>query len=187
MMVLVFIMAFRSGGPVLAPMGMGLAIYILFGAFAEIASRIWRKSEGIQALWNRLSGLPLSAFGTAVAHAGVGVVLLGLAATGWGIENIVAIKPNQPVALGPYEVVLEGLISRHGPNYEEAVAQMSVRKGGVVVAQIEPAKRNYAARRWAPPRPALSRSIWVRFMSAWPIPMPMAQLICGCIGNRWSR
>ena len=146
LLVLVLIVAFRSGGPVLAPFGMGLAVYIICGAFAEIMSRIWRKSEGLHALWSRLAGLPLSAFGTAVAHAGVGVVLLGLSATGWGIEHIVAVKPNQPVALGPYELVLDGLISRHGPNYEEAAAQMSVRSGGVIVARIEPSKRNYAAR-----------------------------------------
>ena len=146
LLVLIFIMAFHTGGPVLAPIGMGLAVYIMCGAFAEMASRVWKKSESFPVLWNRLAGLPLSAFGTALAHAGVGVVLLGLSATGWGVESIVAMHPKAPVNLGPYEVVLDGLISRHGPNYEEAVAQMSIRKGGVEVAQIEPAKRNYAAR-----------------------------------------
>eukprot|EP01037_Dinobryon_pediforme_P013999 gene13999-14117_t len=145
--VLVFILAFRSGGPVLAPVGIAFAVYIVFGAFSEIASRIYSRNSGLAAVWQRLIGLPISAFGTAFAHAGVGIVLLGLSATGWGIEEIVALRQNQPVSLGPYELVMDRMFSRRGPNYDEAVAQISIRNGGIVVAQIEPAKRNYAARR----------------------------------------
>ncbi len=40
------------------------------------------------AFWRRALGLPRSAWGTAFAHAGLGVTLLGLAATGWGVEKI---------------------------------------------------------------------------------------------------
>jgi cytochrome c-type biogenesis protein CcmF len=41
------------------------------------------------------------------------------------------------------------IATRDGPNYAETYAAMEIRKGDAVVAQIEPAKRFYQARRMA--------------------------------------
>ena len=77
----------------------------------------------------------------------MGLTLLGLAATGWGVETIVAMKPLTPYAVGPYQLTIDEIASRDGPNYAEAYAVMSVRDGDKVIARIEPAKRFYQARR----------------------------------------
>ena len=145
--VLLMMLAWTWGGPVLAPVGLAVAVYIIIGSGAEIAARVWKRGMAFGVVWQRLAGLPLSAFGTATAHAGVGIVVLGLAVTGWGVEQVVSMKPGQPIALGPYELVLEHVFSRKGPNYDEAVAQISIRRNGAEVSQVEPAKRNYAVRR----------------------------------------
>ena len=69
----------------------------------------------------RAAGLPRSAWGTAFAHAGLGVTLLGLAATGWGVERIVAVKPGEAIDVGPTSSTFETIAPRQGPNYSENV------------------------------------------------------------------
>ena len=82
-----------NGAPVVAFIGAGVAVYLIIGAFAEIFGRIFASGFGApKNAFFRARGLPLSAWGTAFAHAGLGVTLLGLAATGWGVEKIVAMK-----------------------------------------------------------------------------------------------
>ena len=48
--------------------------------------------------------------------------------------------------VGPYSVTLNSVGERVGPNYKETVASVTVRSGDAVVAQIEPARRQFAAR-----------------------------------------
>ncbi len=139
-------LAVRKGGPVLAPLGVGLAVYIILGALTDVALRIRPKAMPLAAVYDRAKGLPRSAWGTAIAHAGLGVTLLGLAATGWGAERIVAVKPGQPVALGPYEVVITSMSPHPGPNYTETVVAAEIRQGGRVVAAVAPSKRFFPTR-----------------------------------------
>ncbi|MBG0809706.1 heme lyase CcmF/NrfE family subunit [Methylosinus sp. H3A] len=132
------------GAPVLSVVSAGLAVYLVIGAFTDIAQRATLGNA-----LARLRGLPLSAWGTAVAHAGMGLTLLGLAATGWGVEQIVAMKPGVAYEVGPYQIAIEDIASRAGPNYTETYAVMALRKGAETIARIEPAKRFYQARRMA--------------------------------------
>ena len=144
--VLVAMLAVLRGGPVLAPIAAGLAIFVILGTLSEIASRLWRRGGSLALALSRARGLPLSFWGGALAHMGAGVALLGLAATGFGVETIATMRVNAPQTVGPYEVVINAVGQREGPNYRENVAVMSVRSGGVLVAAIEPARRQFAAR-----------------------------------------
>jgi len=144
--VAVALYAAMSGGPVLAPIGAGLAIYVILGASSEIAARLWRGGAPFSVLLARAAGLPLSTWGAAVAHLGVGVTLLGLAMTGFGAETIASMKIGEPRVVGPYVVAFESLQPRVGPNYRELVAKAAIRKGGAVVATVEPSKRFFPAR-----------------------------------------
>ncbi len=146
LLVAVALVAATRGGPVLAPLGTGLAVYIILGALTDVALRVRPRPMPLRTALERAGGLPRSAWGTALAHAGMGVTLLGLAATGWGVERIAAVKPGQPVELGPYSLVVTSLVPRAGPNYSETVAETEVRSGGRVVAAIAPSKRFFATR-----------------------------------------
>ncbi len=138
--------AIMRGGPVLAPLGAGLAVYVILGALTDVALRIRPTRMPASVMLARARGLPRSAWGTALAHAGLGITLLGLAATGWGVERIAAVKPGQTVDLGPYQVVVRQLVPRSGSNYSETVAETEIRQGGRVIATAEPAKRFFATR-----------------------------------------
>jgi cytochrome c-type biogenesis protein CcmF len=142
----VALFAMLRGGPVLAPIAAGLAVYIILGSLSEIAARVWRRGAPVGVLLSRALGLPLSAWGSALAHIGVGVTLLGLAATAFGAETIASMHVGEAQSVGPYQVVLSSIAARPGPNYSEVVATADIRWGGAVVATVEPAKRFFAAR-----------------------------------------
>ena len=95
---------------------------------------------------SRAAGFPLSFWGAALAHLGVGVTLLGLAGVGFGAEAITTLHKGVPQTVGPYQITLDSVGERVGPNYKETVATMTVRSGDAVVTTIEPARRQFAAR-----------------------------------------
>jgi len=140
--------AFAMGASnILALAGIALAAWLMAGALAETAFRIRLLQIPVGESLRRLAGLPRSAMGTTVAHFGLGVTVLGLvAATSWSTENILTMKPGDSLAVGGYQVTLEGFIPRPGPNYQETAVRFLVRDGGVVVRTMEAAKRNFATR-----------------------------------------
>jgi cytochrome c-type biogenesis protein CcmF len=144
--VFVALFATLRGGPALAPIAAGIAIYIIIGSLSEIIARVWRRGAPFGVLLSRAWGLPLSAWGSALAHVGVGVLLLGLAATAFGSETIANMRIGEPQKVGPYEVTFQSVGARPGPNYNETVAKADVRWGGALVASLEPAKRFFSAR-----------------------------------------
>ena len=147
--VFVALIAIYRGGPVLAPVAAGLAIFVILGSLAEVATRVSRSGWSAKAIMGRARGLPLSFWGGAFAHVGVGVLLLGLSATGFGAETIATMTVGKPVAVGPYEVTIDAVGQKGGPNFQEVVARMTARSGGVVQTVVEPARRLFTARKMA--------------------------------------
>ena len=134
-------------GPTLAPFGIGLAVFVMIGAVTDIVERVGLFREPFSTARRRAAGLPRSAWGTALAHFGVAVTLLGIVGvTTWASERIVALKPSQTVSLSGYELSFDGLIQRSGPNYGEALAKFTVREAGVPIGVMEPSKRSFTSR-----------------------------------------
>jgi cytochrome c-type biogenesis protein CcmF len=134
-----------KGAPVLSYTMAGLAIFVITGSFVDLGRRL--VGGGLGNVAARGLGLPRSAYGTAVAHAGIGVTLLGLAAAGWGQETILAMKPGDVAKVGPYEARLESVTQQPGPNYTAIIARTSLTENGKPVAVIEPAERFYPIRK----------------------------------------
>ena len=51
-----------------------------------------------------------------------------------------------PALVGPYSITLDLVGERVGPNYKETLASVTVRDGDAVVAELTPARRQFAAR-----------------------------------------
>jgi cytochrome c-type biogenesis protein CcmF len=101
----------------------------------------------IDVVSNRLAGLPRSVFGTALAHFGLGITLLGIVCeTQWGTECIATLKPGEIVSLRGYDLSYDGPAQRQGPNYRELVGKFTVRESGTVTGAMEPSKRSFPAR-----------------------------------------
>jgi cytochrome c-type biogenesis protein CcmF len=140
------LLAVATGGPVAAPLGIGLGAYLVLGSINEIVTRSWRRGAPVSTALAKAVGLPRSTWGTVFAHAGVGVVVIGIAATAWSTESLGTLKVGDRLAAGPYEVELLNVVPRTGPNYREDVATLRVSRAGRELATLETAKRLYVTR-----------------------------------------
>ncbi|PZR91557.1 MAG: heme lyase NrfEFG subunit NrfE [Stutzerimonas stutzeri] len=140
------IFALVRGGPVLAPLGVGLGVFLVVGAFWEVGERVVGRASGAAAILSRAKGLPRSAWGTALGHAGVGISVVGIAATAWGTEAIGMLKVGDSLTSGRYTVTLEAVTPRTGPNYREDAARFRIVADGRELAPVEAMKRIYTAR-----------------------------------------
>jgi cytochrome c-type biogenesis protein CcmF len=148
--------AVAGGGPVFAPFGVGLAFFVMAGALTDLAERTGLFRVPFIAACGRAFGLPRSAWGTAIAHFGVGVALLGIVGESqWGAERIAAVKPGETVSVRHYDLTLDGLTPRRGPNYQERVAHFTVRRNGEVIGAMEPSTRTFPVRQMTKSEAAL--------------------------------
>ena len=132
---------------ILAPFGIGLSLFVMTGAVTDIAERIGLFRVPLSVTRRRAAGLPRSVWGTAFAHFGMAVTLLGIVSVStWASERIVGLKPSQTVSLSGFDLSFDGLVQRSGPNYRELVGKFTVRRGGVAIATMEPAKRSFESR-----------------------------------------
>jgi cytochrome c-type biogenesis protein CcmF len=136
-----------EGKPLLAPFGVGLALFAITGAITDIVERIGLLRTPLATVARRAAGLPRSAWGTAFAHLGLGITLLGIVGeTQWGAERIVSLKQGDKVAIRNYDVTFDRTFSRTGPNYSELAALFTVRRHGEIIGTMEPSKRTFASR-----------------------------------------
>jgi cytochrome c-type biogenesis protein CcmF len=139
--------ALMGFGSVLAPFGIGLAFYVMAGSFVDLVERSGLFRMPLRTVSARTRGLPRSVWGTAVAHFGMAVTLLGIVcASTWGEERIVALKQGETVSLSGYELSFDGTVQRSGPNFRELAAKFTARIGGAAVGMLEPSKRSFGAR-----------------------------------------
>jgi cytochrome c-type biogenesis protein CcmF len=97
-------------------------------------------------VWRKASGLPRSAWGTAVAHAGVGVTVIGIAATAWDAEGLATLKVGERIRAGAYEAQLERVVPRQEANYRDDVAALRLFRNGRELGTVETMKRLYVTR-----------------------------------------
>src|SRR5438067_920113 len=139
--------AIESGGPILAPFGVGLALFVMVGAVTDFMERVGLFRTSLGKAVRRAGGLPRSAWGTMIAHFGIGLTVLGIVGeTQWGAERIVAMRPGDTVSIRHYDLSFDAIVPRSGPNYREAVGQFTVRRGGEVIGLMHPSRRGYPVR-----------------------------------------
>jgi cytochrome c-type biogenesis protein CcmF len=139
--------AYTWGGPVIAPFAIGLSAYVIIGALVDISERIGLMRLPLAIVARRAIGLPRASWGTAVAHLGVGLTMLGVVCEmNWGAERIGMVKPGAVLSVRGYDLTFDGTSMRDGPNFREMVARFTVRRDGQVITVMEPTKRSFAAR-----------------------------------------
>ncbi|WP_407147296.1 heme lyase CcmF/NrfE family subunit [Bradyrhizobium sp. ORS 86] len=147
LVVIALVWAWTYGGATLAPLAIGLAVFVIVGALCDPAERIGLFRIPLSISLRRARGLPRATWGTVFAHAGLGVALIGIVCeTTWNSEYIGAMKANDVAAVAGYQLRLDGLTQRQGPNFREMVAQFTVTRDGEQVALMTPSKRNFTTR-----------------------------------------
>jgi cytochrome c-type biogenesis protein CcmF len=129
-----------SIGPAL---GFAAGAWLVLGALADIADRLALFSRP-RAAPTRAMALPRSAWGGAVAHAGMGVLILGLAGMGLATDKLALLKPGEAAELAGYTWRLDRLESAQGPNFTARRADVSVLDDdGRPVASLAPERRSF--------------------------------------------
>jgi cytochrome c-type biogenesis protein CcmF len=91
-------------------------------------------------------GARASAFAAALAHAGLGVSLMGVAGTtAWRSEALTVLAPGQTMTVGPYTLRFDGVTREQGPNYIADRAHIALMDGMRVSAVLLPEHRFYPA------------------------------------------
>jgi cytochrome c-type biogenesis protein CcmF len=121
-------------------------VWVIAGAVSELLMRVKAGAADRTEVLRRLRHLPRSTYGTAIAHAGVGVMVIGIAATSaWQSEQILTMKPGDAARIAGYELTFKGVAPHNGPNYREVIGIVQVVRGGHPVTELTPSKRQYSA------------------------------------------
>jgi cytochrome c-type biogenesis protein CcmF len=140
-------LAMTEGTRILAAFGFGLAVWLIAGAGVDLALRAGLPKAKPGVALRRLIGLPRSAFGTALAHCGLGITVLGIVATSaFQTETVTTMQPGEIRDAGGYQIRFDGIAPRQGANYSEEVGSFTLSRGGVAERVLESAKRFYPAR-----------------------------------------
>ncbi len=131
---------------IVAALAMGVAAWLVAGAAVDIAERTGLFRMPLPDTLRRAANLPRSAWGTAIAHSALGIMVAGItASSSWQTERIQIVRPGDTVALGGYEVTFKGAGNVPGPNYVALRGTFDVTADGRKITTLYPEKRDYPA------------------------------------------
>jgi cytochrome c-type biogenesis protein CcmF len=140
----------------LAPLAMGdwtpmmsfgllLAFWLIVSQAANLVERI-RGAPG--PLMQRFAHQPRGYYGMLLAHAGVGVFIIGVTLVkGYESEKYLRMEVGDTAAVGGYTFRFEGTTQIEGPNYQARVGSVKVMKDGRDLRVMHPEKRFYYVQR----------------------------------------
>ncbi len=138
--------AFGFGWSILALPAFALAAWLVLGSVVLIAERAGLGRTDLSAVPRRLLGVPRLAWGTAIAHGGLGILIAGIAGVSlFQAEVITRLSPGESLQVGRYEVRFEGVTAVEGPNYVADRASLVALRDGRTVAALAPERRHYPA------------------------------------------
>jgi cytochrome c-type biogenesis protein CcmF len=128
-----------------AAAGLGLAAWLFAATMAELSDRIGLFEGPIGTVWRRTRRLPRAAWGMTLAHAGMAVVIAGIAgSSSWTEEKIVSARPGQSFDLAGYRIALDAVEPVGGPDYAAIRADMRLMRDGREIASLHPERRTFA-------------------------------------------
>jgi cytochrome c-type biogenesis protein CcmF len=128
----------------------GFSLLLAFWIIATAATTLWQRVQGQPlALWGaRLRTQTGSWYGMLLAHAGVGVFIIGVALVGgYQTEQDLRMEVGSTASAGGHDFKLVGLQDVRGPNYTAVRATFEVSKNGRRVDTLYPEKRVYTVSR----------------------------------------
>jgi cytochrome c-type biogenesis protein CcmF len=134
-----------GGKSVGAACGLALAAWLFAATLAELAERIRLFDGPIASIWRRAGNLPRAAWGMTLAHAGMGILIAGIAgSSAWTEEKIVSARPGQSFDLAGYRIALDTVNPVSGPDYTAIRADMRLLRDGREIAALHPERRAFA-------------------------------------------
>ena len=137
-----------DGRSALAAIAFGFGVWLIVGSLSEFANRLKLGRASWPETLRRLRATPRAALGMTIAHASLGVVVLGAVATGaWHIEVMQTLKPGETARIAGYAVTLQRVENLRGPNYIAERATLAVTYGGRPYTTLQPERRLFTVQR----------------------------------------
>ena len=144
-----------------AAFGFALAAWLVFGALDDLRAKTGLLQMPLPRVWQRLKGLPASAFAVSIAHSGLGIMIVGMISTSvLQTERILAMQPGETTRIGSYDVHLASIGDVEGPNWMAVRAVFETSQNGRHVADIVSEKRFYPVEGQSTTQVGLHTSFW---------------------------
>ena len=126
----------------LSALGLAMGVWVMCGSVLDIANRLQFGTVDRAQLWRRAANLPRSAWGGALAHAGLGVCILGMVGTTlWASEALAVMKPGDHLRVGRYALIFNGMSPRNSENFQADTGSFTVSRGDHQIAVLRPERR----------------------------------------------
>jgi len=123
--------------------GLAFALWIVFASVSHVVERV-RHAPAAMPLSKRLSREPRSYWAMLLAHAGIGVFVVGVTmVNGFDDQKDVNMRVGETATVNGYAFNLKDLREVKGPNYVAARGTFEVVKDGKLVTVLHPEKRMY--------------------------------------------
>ncbi len=123
--------------------GLLLAFWIFATALLNLAGKLRAQPPGTGVV-ARLRAVPRAQLGMLVAHAGIGVFVVGVAMVkGYEVDKDLKMEPTDTASIGGYTFRFDGVGETTGPNYVSSRGTVTVLRNGATVATLHPEKRFY--------------------------------------------
>ena len=135
---------FAAKAPMLAVLGTALGTWLVAASIGEFAERVRLFGASPGETWRRAKHLPRAVYGMTIAHAGAGVVILGIVVSvTWETERLQVVQAGESVPVGGYEFTFRGVEDVKGPNYDAVRGIFDVTRDGDLVTVMTPETRTY--------------------------------------------
>jgi cytochrome c-type biogenesis protein CcmF len=149
--------AMQTGRSLIGPVGLGLGVWLVMGVVIELYQRCGRGAGKMR----RLLRLPLADWGKAVAHAGLGITIFGVAGiTAWQVEDIRVLEIGQSAEVAGFTLTLEAVEDRRGPNYLTTMADVALSRQGQPIAMLHPERRYYPVAEMPTTEAGIDSGLW---------------------------
>ena len=152
-------MAFSFGkwSPMVA-CGLALGLWTIGASLAQIIMRIRGGTTGFS---GRLGSITRAHWGMLLAHAGVGVFIIGVTMVkSYETAIDVRMAPGDTASVGGYTFTFIGMEELNGPNYIAARARVEVSRDGQPLGVMQPEKRIYTVQKMPMTEAAIDSGIF---------------------------
>ncbi|HYD62709.1 MAG TPA: heme lyase CcmF/NrfE family subunit [Noviherbaspirillum sp.] len=139
--------------------GLAFAVWIVFASVAHVVERV-RRAPANMPLAKRLAREPRSYWAMLLAHAGIGVFVVGVTMVkGFDDAKDVNMRVGETATVNGYAFTMKDLNEVKGPNYIAARATFEVVKDGKQVTVLHPEKRMYLVQKMPMTEAGIDRGI----------------------------